>query len=142
MYKECHALSHTTSRLKADSNVNVALDNKLHRESAWSRKGSITVYSENVFNESANHVEKSENAIKYLDSVKKKVKNNIKQEFNMLWYDHIKSLLVQGRFIELLYLENNHVTWKSVCFNLPRNILKFAVNASIDTLTTNANLKR
>ena len=47
LYKECHAFSHTTSRLKADSNVNVALDNKLHRESAWSRKGSIIVYSEN-----------------------------------------------------------------------------------------------
>ena len=60
----------------------------------------------------------------------------------MLWYDHIKSLLVQGRFIELLHLEDNHVTWKSVCFNQPRNILKFAVNASIDTLATNANLKR
>ena len=59
----------------------------------------------------------------------------------MLWCDHIKSLLVQGRFNELLYLESNHGTGKSVCFNLPRNILKFALNASIDTSATNANLK-
>ena len=28
LYKECHALSHTTSRIKADSNVNATLDNK------------------------------------------------------------------------------------------------------------------
>ena len=46
----------------------------------------------------------------------------------MLWYDDVKLLLVQARFIELLYLEDDHVTCKSLCFNLPRNILKFAVS--------------
>ncbi len=48
----------------------------------------------------------------------------------------------QGRFLELLNIEESHITWRSMIFNLPRGVLKFAVNASIDTLPTNANLKR
>jgi virulence-associated protein VapD len=34
------------------------------------------------------------------------------------------------------------ITWKSIMYNLPRNILQFAVKASIDVLPTNANLRR
>ena len=49
---------------------------------------------------------------------------------------------VQGRFLEILTDQEENLTWKSIMFNLPRNILQFAVNASIDTLATNANLKR
>ena len=59
----------------------------------------------------------------------------------MLWCDYIKSLLVQEWAVELLYFEYNYVTWKCVCFKLPKN-LKFAVDKSKDTLVTNVNLNR
>ena len=59
-----------------------------------------------------------------------------------MWQNHIKSLTVQGRFLDILNLENTHLTWRSYIYDLPRGILQFAINASIDTLATNANLKR
>ena len=47
---ETHTISHATSRMKADDTVNTALDSKLQWESNWSRKFSITNYSETQFN--------------------------------------------------------------------------------------------
>ncbi len=144
IYKESHAISHATSRLKADNKVNIALDS---RESQWVRKGSITAYSEDhfqqvtidnneqsVFENPANHSQ--------IEHVKKSIKTNISTEFEHMWHNHIKDLLVQGNFLQILSLENSHVSWKSVIYDLPRGILQFAINATIDTLATNANLKR
>ena len=73
--------------------------------------------------------------------IKKKVKYNVAQEFHTMWHHHIKELVVQGRFLEILAMEESQISWRSIIYNLPRGILKFAVNASIDTLATNANLK-
>ena len=74
--------------------------------------------------------------------MKSKIKNNITTEINSAWQTHIKGLVTQGRFLEILALEESQLTWKSTMYNLPRGILQFAINASIDTLATNANLKR
>ena len=49
LYKETHAVSHTSSHIKADKAVNTALDTRVARETQWSRKGSISVYSEKKF---------------------------------------------------------------------------------------------
>ena len=49
LYRECHGICHTTSRIKADTVVNVALDQRLNHEKNWTRKGSITVDSEDVY---------------------------------------------------------------------------------------------
>ncbi len=45
LYKETHAISHATSRPKADTQVNVALDTRLEHEIKWTSKNSVTVYS-------------------------------------------------------------------------------------------------
>ena len=96
-----------------------------------------------MFKESAKDIgDTSPCTQKQLSQVKTKVKKVISDEFNSYWCEHVKSLAVQGRFLELLNLEKNNLTWRSISYNLPRNVLKFAVNASIDTLATNANLKR
>jgi hypothetical protein len=42
----------------------------------------------------------------------------------------------------LLQAESEGITWKSYVWNLPRDVLKFALNTSIDTLPTFTNLKR
>ena len=74
--------------------------------------------------------------------VKTKVKNIIQEDISKTWHNHIKSLVLQGQFLRLLELEKSCITWKSIAYNLPRGILKFAVNSSIDTLPTKSNLKR
>jgi hypothetical protein len=49
---------------------------------------------------------------------------------------------MQGNFFALLQAESEGITWKSYMWNLPRGVLKFALNTSIDTLPTFTNLKR
>ena len=141
IYKESHVVSHATSRLKADSQVNAALDSKVTRERGYTRKGSISTASEDCFQNSAHDIPDEPNKT-YIETVKKRVKQNIEQEINSTWINHVKSLTVQGRFLEILSIEQSNITWKSIAYNLPRNILQFATNACIDTLATNANLKR
>ena len=143
LYKECHSINHASSRLKADATVNAALSSKIDRESTWVKKDSITVYSESLFLETAKDCETTNPCTsKSLNQIKTGVKRAISKEFDSYWSEHVKGLAVQGRFLELLNCEKNSLTWRAMCYNLPRNILKFAVNASIDTLATNANLKR
>ena len=140
IYKEAHALSHAVSRLKADSTVNAALDSKVSREKNWARKQSIAVYSETQLNVASQEVSNTEH--NRVQKIKNKIKSNISDEFHQSWINQIRDLTVQGRFLELLKIEKNHVTWRSLIYNLPRGVLQFAINAAIDTLATNANLKR
>ena len=49
LYKEAHCTTHAATRLKGDSKVNQVLDNKLERESNFTRKKSITVEAESVY---------------------------------------------------------------------------------------------
>jgi hypothetical protein len=58
------------------------------------------------------------------------------------WAARIRGYTMQGNLIALLQAESEGITWKSYMWNLPRGVLKFALNASIDTLPTITNLKR
>ena len=60
---------------------------------------------------------------------------------NLKTFQHVKSLVQQGKFLELTYIEQNDATWKSYIFNLPRGTMKWLLNSSINTLPTKANLK-
>ena len=142
IYEEAHAVSHASSRMKGDSKVNQALDSRLERESQWSRKGSVTLLSENHYLQATSTIPSEDHTGKYQEKVKNKIKDSVNNEVQTMWKDHIRTLTVQGRFLELVALEESALTWRSIMFNLPRGILQFAVNAGIDTLATNANLKR
>ncbi len=137
LYLQSHATAHASSRLKADSTVNAALDSKINRETSWSRKFSTAVYCENKFNEAKETAEENQNQIL---SVKKKITKTIKQEIIDKWVDHIKTLVSQGHFLRLEQVEMSDTTWKSYIFNMPRNTVKFLLNSVIDTLPTNSNL--
>ena len=54
LYTECHAVTHASTRLKGDKRVNLAIDNKIERESSFVRKQSITVLAETVFKSAFN----------------------------------------------------------------------------------------
>ena len=49
---------------------------------------------------------------------------------------------MQGDYIALLMEEESCVTWKSYLWDIPQGVLKFAMNAGINTLPTLDNLKR
>ena len=55
--------------------------------------------------------------------------------------EHVRTLVKQGKFLELSKCEQNDATWKSYIFNLPKGTMKWLLNASIDTLPTRVNLK-
>ena len=55
--------------------------------------------------------------------------------------DHRKKLVVQGDLLNLAHSEESDLTWRSAIYSLPRRVLSFAINSSIDTLPTFRNLK-
>jgi hypothetical protein len=54
----------------------------------------------------------------------------------------VRGYTMQGNLFALLQAECEGITWKSYMWNLPRGVLNFALNASIDTLPTFTKLKR
>ena len=52
MYTECHAVSHTRTRLKGDVTVNTAINATLERESEFTQKKSTCVEAEATFKKS------------------------------------------------------------------------------------------
>ena len=52
----------------------------------------------------------------------------------------MKPLAKQGSLLQLLELEQTDLTWKSICYNMPKGLLSFALRASIDCLPTPENL--
>ena len=42
--------------------------------------------------------------------------------------------------MKVLEIEKVDLTWKSIIFNMPQGVLKFAVNAAIDSLPSNKKL--
>ena len=55
LYKEAHSVTHCSTRLRGDYKVNLALDNRLERESNYTRKKSITVEAETIYNRALNY---------------------------------------------------------------------------------------
>ena len=152
LYEEAHCVSHAATRLKGDATVNHILDCRVERESAWTRKGSTTVRAEEVYNEAlqqttvAGYIPEGDrwerqrnNAI---TEVKEAVKSQVRYDNEKHWGDHIKKLIKQGELLELAKCQNTDLTWKSYIFNLKKGTLKFILNATIDCLPHNANLRQ
>ena len=49
---------------------------------------------------------------------------------------------MQGDYLALIMEEKNSLSWKSFMWDIPQGVLKFAINAGINTLPTLDNLKR
>ena len=49
---------------------------------------------------------------------------------------------MQGDYLALIMEEENCISWKSYLWDIPQGVLKFAINAGINTLPTFDNLKR
>ena len=167
-------MSHAATQLEKDSTVNAVLDCKVHPESQFTRKHSVTVQAEQTFQSVKNrnavsgeipgttpenvrlHVAEDDGTesvlilpgeggdiappLSFVNEVKQDVKCCVLMEANEHSLDHIQSLIMQGRFLELTQLERTDATWQSFIYNLPKGTMKFVLNASINTLPTKDNL--
>ena len=65
---------------------------------------------------------------------------SVKEETLLNWNNKVKKLTFQGDFINLLIEEESNITWKSICHNIPKGILSFALKASVrQKMAFNAN---
>ena len=78
---------------------------------------------------------------KSITTLKTKLKSAIDADQGKVWLDHLKKLVVQGDLLKLAHSEESDLTWRIAIYSLPRRVLSFAINASIDTLPTFRNLK-
>ena len=83
-----------------------------------------------------------ENEDMNIQTLKTKVKNSINDEMKTHWNNHLKTLVTQGNFLGTEEHFSKDINFKSIVYNLPRNILSFFSNACIDTLPTNVNLSQ
>ena len=72
----------------------------------------------------------------------REVQKRIQAQTDEYWSSKIRSLTMQGNFLSLLVEEDTNVTWKSYLWNVPRGVVKFAINSSLECLPTADNLKR
>ena len=154
LYTEVHTLSHTRTRLKGDVVVNSAIDATIERESAYTRKKSTCIESEERLQTALTSCTAigeipeftGENATsskhKFDTQVSKSVKTALSVENREHWEKHVKELAVQGHYLALASAEKQDIVWKSFMYNLKQGTLKFLLNAAIDTLPTAANLVR
>ena len=77
-----------------------------------------------------------------VSAIRREVKRVFQEEEDEAWAARVSEYTMQGNLFALLQAENESITWKSYMWDLPRGVLKFAVNSSIDTLPTFTNLRR
>ena len=131
----CHSLTYVKSRSHSDPKVNVCLDSALAREQEWSRKKSTLVKCDDLWQK---FKVKGLSGHQLKGETKKELRNECSQE----WSSHIQTLVVQGKFLDLVKSESKCTVWKSLVYNLPHKVAKFLMNSVTDTLNTNANLCR
>ena len=98
LYKEAHAGNYAIVRTKGDKIVNHALDSRLERETAWTRKNSTLVevdkmwktYQEKTPTNSAQDEESYEVQIKDVKIAKKFMKDSVKQQTLCEWNTRVK----------------------------------------------------
>ena len=74
--------------------------------------------------------------------LKSKVQAGVQERVSNFWKEKIGSYVMQGDYIALIAEEGGSISWKSYLWDLPCGVLKFAVNAGLNTLPSFDNLKR
>ena len=75
-------------------------------------------------------------------TLKRKVQGGIQQRVNDFWSEKVGQYVMQGDYLALVMEEWDCVTWRAYMWDIPCGVLKFAINAGINTLPTFDNLKR
>jgi hypothetical protein len=72
-------------------------------------------------------------------AIRKEVRRVLCEEEDDAWAARIRGYTMQENLFALAQAESEGITWKSYMWNLPLGVLKFSLNASIDTLPTFTN---
>ena len=137
VYNTSHCLAYSRTRCLGDSTTNKALDLKLEREGRWNRKNSTAIMCDQIHQRSTDNDQSSN-----WKKLKPKIKESINQDSSEYWKSVVEPLITQGDTAKLLNECNMNLTWKSIMYSLPKGVLKFAINAAIDSLPSFTNLYR
>ena len=77
-----------------------------------------------------------------LPQLREATRKEVQLEYLNKWNDKVKSLVMQGDFINLLISEQSNVTWQSIIYGVPRGVMGFAMRSATNTLATPDNLRR
>ena len=134
--------------------VNHVTDPKMHRESTYKHTQCTTTQAEKTYRESlllntpqgeipsyTGHNARQLQQ-KFNKDIRNQVRDRTRSAQNQKHLAHVKRLQAQGHMLTLASAKQQDVLWKSQMFQLKSGTLKFMINASIDTLPTQANLKR
>ena len=73
--------------------------------------------------------------------MKSKVKSTLKSDASSYWKS-LEPLIAQGDTAKLLFETECNLTWRSIMYSLPEGVLKFAINAAIDSFPSFSNLHK
>ena len=145
-----------------------ALDVKENRESQWRRKFSSATYVKGLIDEVTQvPVSDSQSLNDSFGSsvedpeaeaasppppqasgppsrklLKGKIQGGVEKRVSDFWRERVGQYVMQGDYLALHMEEQSCLTWKSFMWDVPRGVLKFAINAGINTLPSADNLKR
>ena len=74
--------------------------------------------------------------------LKRKIQRGVQERVSNFWSERIGRYVMQGDYLALLFEEGDSISWKSYMWDVPQGVLKFAINAGINTLPSLDNLKR
>ena len=165
LYREAHTVAHVTARLKADIEVQDALNNKLEREREIVKWNPIIVQAEQMYEqamqanaplgqtptdlhqfnlEGVGAMEVPPDAPKsplFIEKVKDTAKAYVRGDETADMHEKAKTLISQGRFLDLSLQEKCDATWKSYIYNLSKGTMKWILNSTVNSLPTLSNLK-
>ena len=74
--------------------------------------------------------------------IKGKVQAEVQRGVSDFWKEKIGRYAMQGDYLALIMEEKGCVSWKSYMWDIPQGVLRFAINAGLNTLPTADNLRR
>ena len=74
--------------------------------------------------------------------LKGKIQAGIQKRVDDFWREKVGGYIMQGDYLALHMEEKSCLTWRSYLWDIPQGVLKFAINAGINTLPSADNLKR
>ena len=74
--------------------------------------------------------------------LKGKIQAGVQNRVSNFWREKVGSYVMQGDYLALHMEEQSCLSWKSFLWDIPQGVLKFAINAGINTLPSGDNLKR
>ena len=70
------------------------------------------------------------------------IQSGVQEWVSDFWKEKVGHYVMQGDYMALIMEEKDCITWKSFLWDIPQGVLKFAINAGINTLPTLDNLRR